>query len=180
LERNGLYSTLVRLPEDISGVSSLIIPGVGHFGAAAERGSASGVFDAIVEAYGSGNLRILGICLGFQLLCKSSEEGIGSGIGLLNAHVKRLPSNSFRRIPSMGWFELDNDEKFWKIQRGKSRFYFNHSYSVVPSDRDCEVVYYSNSNLVAVLRKDRILGCQFHPEKSHQFGDIVLQKFLHI
>lgn len=134
----------------------LVLPGVGAFGQAAER-----IGDArttLLEALRSGH-PCLGICLGMQLFFASSEEGPGTGIGLLDGGVTRLAG---RRVPHIGWTPVDD----------LGEMYFAHTYACRPADPAVVTAWASHEGekFAAMIRVSRTVGVQFHPEKSSRLG----------
>jgi len=171
-------------PAELGRADKLVLPGVGHFDRAMSNLHAAGLVDTLVELVQTKQTPILGICLGMQLLCMSSEEGSQSGLGLLGARVRRFAFSSDIRlkVPHMGWRDL-------KIARPSamltglddaSRFYFVHSYYVDCSN-DADVVARASYGhpFVACFARNAVWGVQFHPEKSHRFGMKVFQNFVH-
>src|SRR5581483_1291872 len=121
---------------------------------------------------------ILGICLGVQLMARRSEEGQLPGLGWLDADVKRFSLAAPLSVPHMGWNEVEgHDHVFSELD--SPRFYFVHSYHLV-CDRDSEVIGWTTYGyrFASAIRRDRIIGTQFHPEKSHRFGMRVLRNFV--
>jgi glutamine amidotransferase len=156
------------------GADGLVLPGVGAFGSAAAQ-LATGAA-ALHTAISQGK-PCLGICLGMQLLFDGSEEGPGSGLSVLSGSIRRL---SGRRVPHMGWNDVDmmDDPLF----RGMSEFiaYYANSYVVDPVD-DSEVIawsHYGRERFPAAVRRDSVWGVQFHPEKSGPAGLQLLHNFV--
>jgi imidazole glycerol-phosphate synthase subunit HisH len=125
---------------------------------------------------------MLGICLGMQLLLEGSEEGSARGLGLVRGRVRRFrPPSGDLRVPHMGWnvvrpvrhsmlFERDGPEE--------QRFYFVHSYYVECEDpQDVAGVTQYGHEYTSALEHGRVLGVQFHPEKSHRYGMALLKRF---
>tara|TARA_Y100001970_G_scaffold276645_1_gene379633 strand:+ start:518 stop:1168 length:651 start_codon:yes stop_codon:yes gene_type:complete len=136
---------------------------------------------------------LLGICLGLQLFFDESEEfGISKGLGLISGNVKKLPTNSKEKekpkIPNMGWFKLNlnkeftnkNFSKFVNSLNEKDLYYFVHSYFVNPSEKNNIVATYNfgGYEIPAIVSKDTLIGCQFHPEKSGKKGLELIYNFL--
>ena len=146
----------------------LVLPGVGAFGAAAAR-LAPGR-EAMREAVDQG-LPCLGICLGMQLMFEGSDEGPGEGLGLFRGRATRLSS---RRVQHIGWNSVEGGET------GLSSVYYANSYACRP-ERPEEVqawTEYEGDRFPAVVRRGKLLGVQFHPEKSSSAGVRFLQSFL--
>jgi imidazole glycerol-phosphate synthase subunit HisH len=150
----------------------LVLPGVGAFGAAAAR-LAPGR-EAMRRALDAG-LPCLGICLGMQLLFDGSDEGEGQGLGYFPGRVTRL---SAMRVPQIGWNEVEEDRAL-STER-LSTVYYAHSYACRPTDaRDVTGwTAHEDDRFPASVRRGRVLGVQFHPEKSSRAGVRFVQAFL--
>jgi len=151
---------------------ALVLPGVGAFGAATE---ALGPERATIRSADDG-LPCLGICLGMQLLFESSEEGPGAGLGLVRGHVRRLDAG---RCPQMGWNDVDTGaDRLFDGAAGLIAYYAN-SYVAAPALEEVVVARstYMGDRFPAVVRSGRIVGIQFHPEKSGAAGLRILDNF---
>jgi glutamine amidotransferase len=146
----------------------LVLPGVGAFGAAAAR-LAPGR-EAMREAVAAG-LPCLGICLGMQLMFEGSDEGEGQGLGLFRGRATRLTS---RRVPHIGWNDLEGGPS------GLQSVYYANSYACRPEQPEEVEAWteYEGDRFPAVVRRGKLLGVQFHPEKSSSAGVRFLQSFL--
>jgi len=162
-------------PGELSGITTLLLPGVGHFGTASQALHDSGLAPALRDWAGLGR-PLFGICLGMQLLFASSDEAPGApGLGLLPGRCERLRC---RRVPHLGWNRLQ-----WQLpvdDDGETFVYFAHSFHVVgAAATDIEATArLEDTELVAACRRGRIGGCQFHPEKSGREGLRLLQRWL--
>jgi len=177
---------IAQKPEDLLGSSKLILPGVGHFDYAMKRFSESGMLNIVDDMVLNKNLPILGICVGMQMLAKSSEEGKLPGLGWIDATVKKIDVNLLTqstRLPHMGWNDVTVKNKNLLLSNldSNSRFYFLHSYFFEPKFEN-DLIAYSNygKNFTCVVNHKNIYGVQFHPEKSHHFGIQLLQNFANI
>lgn len=168
-------------PESIESADKLILPGVGSFDNGMSKLSELGLTDSIKKHASKGKL-LLGICLGMQLLGKSSEEGKLEGLSLVDFHCNRF---SFRndiglKVPHMGWNIVSiksNDEILSGIE-GTPRYYFVHSYhAVCTGDKDILMSSTYGYEFTAAVKHGNVYGMQFHPEKSHNFGMKLLQNF---
>ena len=127
----------------------------------------------------------MGICLGMQLLCRNSEEGSAAGLGLIDASVRKLRSETDQsfKVPHMGWNIVRTARPNLILPEGleEQRFYFVHSYKVVPSDPAVTIgtANYGGEFCVAFQKKN-IFGVQFHPEKSHRFGMALMKRFVEL
>lgn len=167
-------------PQEIAQAERIVLPGVGAFGHAMGILKSTGLDQAIRHAAQNG-AHLLGICLGMQLLADYSEEGDVEGLGLIGGHVRRIrPSNDAVKVPNMGWREIVPLRQSWLFppSEGPARFYFAHSYHYVCDDENDVVAItdYDGPKTVAVER-ERVAGAQFHPEKSHRFGQALLKSF---
>lgn len=148
---------------------ALVLPGVGAFSKATDQiGSATRAMrDAIM-----GGLPTLCICLGMQLLFDSSEEGSGSGLGVIPGRVRRLRAN---RVPQIGWNEIESlDESL------PEEAYFANSFVCEPDDHDCVVAYttHETDRFASVVMVANTVGVQFHPEKSSSAGVSFVREFV--
>lgn len=170
LERQGAE---VAVGVELGGADGLVLPGVGAFGAAAER-LAPGA--AAIRSAAADGLPVLGICLGMQLLMDASDEGPGAGLGLVAGRVRRLRAE---RVPHMGWNVVPSDDPLFEGVSGE-RFYFANSYVAAPADRADAVAWtvHEDDRFPAAVRRGRVLGTQFHPEKSGGSGLRLLANFV--
>jgi glutamine amidotransferase len=170
-------------PGVIAAADRLILPGVGHFGAAMENLRRFGLIDALNESVLHRGTPILGICLGIQLFCRCSEEGNCAGLAWLDADVRRFsfPRDEGLRIPHIGWAPIRigrPDPALRSVEAGQ-RFYFVHSYHVCCDDgQDVLATAEYGRPFTAAIRRENILGCQFHPEKSHRRGFRIITDWL--
>lgn len=170
-------------PGQLRTADKLILPGVGHFDRAMENLAAAGLVDELKELVQARGKPMLGICLGMQLLGRSSEEGTRAGLGFIDARVRRFefPGNGRLKVPHMGWSELEiaRPSSLFTGLDADSRFYFVHSY-FVDCTNDSDVLARSNygQTFVAAFERGNVRGVQFHPEKSHRFGIRLFQNFV--
>jgi glutamine amidotransferase len=193
VEAQGVTATITRLPQDVRGASSLILPGVGAFGAAMQSLEAGDLIQPIQDFARSGK-PVLGICLGMQLLMDHSEErGSWEGLHLIPGDVRALtpPEADGRKfkIPQIGWNTIegkapaDPDEWQGTILAGLGRpspsFYFVHSFVVKParSEHVLARTPYGLDLFCSVIQRDNLAACQFHPERSAHTGQIILANF---
>ena len=174
---------IIESIDDLSGVNKLILPGVGAFDYAMEKFNNSGLKGKIVKLVLEDKVPILGICVGAQMLCSSSDEGRLPGLNWIDASVKKFQKKNEKlklQLPHMGWNNVKsvNKSKLFDGLHDEARFYFLHSYYI-----ECRKINqviatseYPNSFVCSVNNKN-IYGVQFHPEKSHQFGINLLDNF---
>lgn len=172
LERLGYNGIVTANHEDIKSADKIILPGVGEASSAMERLKKNGL-DILIPKL---KQPLLGICLGMQLLCKSSEEGNTNTLGIFNTAVKRF-SNKVK-VPQMGWNTVSNLKSplFEGIPENEY-MYLVHSYYVPICNETIATTEYEFEYTTA-LRKDNFYGVQFHPEKSGKAGEKLLLNFL--
>jgi imidazole glycerol-phosphate synthase subunit HisH len=181
IKKLGFQVELINDYDLISKSDTLILPGVGRFDIFIEKIFNKKIDIAINNAIMNG-AKILGICVGMQVLLDYSEEGSAKGLGLIEGDVKKFDNSSNKKlkIPHMGWNNVffNNSNKIFD-GLGVNKFYFIHSYYADIKDKK-NIIGMTNHgyDIPAVINKDRIYGVQFHPEKSHQFGAKFIKNFL--
>jgi glutamine amidotransferase len=193
LEYCGAKVTLAADPEKILLSKRVVLPGVGAFADAMQALENLGLVAAI-HKIAERKIPLLGICLGMQLLLEESDEfGVTAGLSLIPGRVIAVPSNIVsggkQKIPHIGWSELQiaNATTGWQktvLQDNAlgDAAYFVHSFMAVPSNpahriADC---LYGGHKIAAVIGREQIVGCQFHPEKSGKVGLKILHRFIHL
>ena len=184
IEKAGGEATIVENPGRLKEFQKIILPGVGHFDNGIKKLSEAGFRSELISVCQKKNVKIMGICLGMQLLCKSSEEGTCEGLGLIDATVEKFRSDTTSlKIPHMGWNTVNilKDNALLKDIGREQRFYFVHSFRVVPR---CASISLANCEygveFCAAFQDGNIFGVQFHPEKSHKFGLRLIKNFLEL
>ena len=172
---------LVKNNYQVKECKALILPGVGAFDPAISNLSKTGLIIDIKNWINSGK-SFLGICLGLQLLFESSDEGLIPGLGIVEGQIKKIPQLSNQRIPHVGWCQLlpTRENSLLRDDEFKNWVYFVHSYHAVPTNTNliAAKVSYGSEKLTAIIEKDNLLACQFHPEKSGKTGEILLRRWL--
>lgn len=179
----GAEATVTSDRAQIAGAEKLILPGVGAFDAGMRSLHELGLIAELRAAVEERHVPVLGICLGMQLMCKSSEEGRLPGLGWVDGEVRRFerPPGSNLKVPHMGWNTVQSTKqsRIFAPGEGEQRFYFVHSYHVqCHQAEDVAGTSHYGCNFVAAFSRDNILGVQFHPEKSHRFGRELIKKFV--
>lgn len=185
VEKIGSSCSVSHDPEELLGADKIIFAGVGAFDHGMKALNARGWRETLEIAALDRKVPLIGICLGMQILCKTSEEGQLPGLGWIDADVRRFREDrpGGLRVPHMGWNTLRVFRENPLIPLGdeEQRFYFVHSYQVVCHKRE-DVIAMSDygGEFVAAFQRDNIFGVQFHPEKSHRFGMALLKRFLEL
>lgn len=182
----GASTFLLVSSRDLRGADALVLPGVGHFGAAAQALRSSGLEPDLIASIRSG-LPTLGICLGFQLLTASSEEASGvPGLDLLPLRTVRIkPENCKRhKVPHLGWNSIHSvgghPRLLLQIPDDRQLFFYANAYAVIPAETltDNHATYEHERPWLALVEHHNIHGVQFHPEKSRRQGLQLLRNFL--
>tara|TARA_B100000242_G_C42912756_1_gene423200 strand:- start:100 stop:714 length:615 start_codon:yes stop_codon:yes gene_type:complete len=170
---------------DLKKCDKIILPGVGSFNQAMKYLLKFGFVDAMNELVFKKGLDILGICLGMQLFCKSSnEQNYTEGLSFVEADVLELKNLGCElKLPHIGWnnVQFKKESKIFNGIKNNSDFYFVHNFAVKCND-DKLVLTTTNYDVefVSAFQKDNIYAVQFHPEKSSASGLKIIQNFLEI
>ena len=181
LECIGVEACVTGHADKIRSADKIILPGVGAFADAARALEESGLAECLCEAAAEGK-EIMGICLGMQLLFERSfEYGEHKGLGLLSGDVVPMKGEipEDLKIPHIGWNALHivKDHKLFKYINENDCVYFVHSYYATDCDDSLLATAEYGKEITAVVAKDNVMGCQFHPEKSGEVGLKILKAF---
>lgn len=168
---------------EIENSTHIILPGVGAFDTTMQSLHKSGLTSVIKEQVLGSGKKILGICVGMQILANSSDEGELEGLGLIDGHITKISESRFDsgpKLPHMGWNSINISgaaQLFHGVDVEKG-FYFLHSYyfNEESSADSAAIVDYGGEFTCAVAREN-VFGVQFHPEKSHSNGIKLLRNF---
>jgi imidazole glycerol-phosphate synthase subunit HisH len=169
--------------EDFISATKLILPGVGAFDHAMTKLINSGMREQLDEMVLYQKIPVIGICVGMQILAKSSDEGILPGLGWVDARVIKFDKdriNSDTRLPHMGWNDVDptNGNLLFDGLDNKAKFYFLHSYYFACNQHLDEIAVSNYGyDFSCAINHNNIYGVQFHPEKSHMYGIKLLENF---
>lgn len=174
LKRLGYDSVITDNKETILSSDKVIFPGVGEASTAMQYLKEKGL-DEVIKSIPQ---PFLGICLGLQLMCKSTEEGNTQCLGIFDTKVKLFPPEE--KVPHMGWnnFETIKGKLFNRIDKNDDVYYV-HSYYA----QNCDVAIATCNYIVpfsTALQKDNFYATQFHPEKSAGIGEQILKNFLEL
>ena len=182
LETVGAEVYVATRSEEIAQAKTLILPGVGAFGAGMDALRERDLVEAIRERARQG-VPLLGICLGMQFLFEGSEEmGQHDGLSLIKGSVFRFPTGG-PKIPHMGWNQIEHDnshELLADVPPG-AYAYFVHSYYCRPADMTAIIAVADYGRpFAAIVAQDNVYGIQFHPEKSQRVGLTILRNFVEL
>ena len=183
IKKVGGKSIVTSNIEEVKRAKKILLPGVGSFDNAVENLQKLGLFEVIKEKVLIDKVPIMGICLGMQLLTKGSEEGDLKGFSFVDAFAKKFDfNNNMLKVPHMGWNIAKQQKKsklFSTMEANENRFYFVHSYAIkCENEKDILTTTSYGYSFVSSFEKENIIGCQFHPEKSHKFGMQLFKNFV--
>lgn len=174
---------ITRDRDTILSSDKVILPGVGCFKDAMDKIREYNLENVIYDVCDSGK-PFLGICLGLQLLYKTSEESPGAtGLGILDGEIIRIPDKPGLKIPQIGWnsLKITPRAKLFKGIKDDSYVYFVHSYYLKSKNIEDVAATTEYSTLIhASVEKDNVFACQFHPEKSSTVGLTILKNFVEL
>lgn len=175
LDRIEVQHGIINTKEDFDKYSHIIIPGVGHAGAAMKKLQETGLIQTILEL----KKPVLGICVGMQLMTTFSEEGDVELLKLFPSETVHFENRIQLKVPHMGWnsVRVENNNPLFKDIPDNSYFYFVHSYFIQRDQSTVAATCNYEVDFAAAFQKDNFSGVQFHPEKSGKFGEQLLLNF---
>lgn len=183
LEYLGEKTVITRDRDIILSSDKAILPGVGAFGDAMKK-LREYQLDKVIYDFVDSKKPFLGICLGLQLLYKTSQESPGAtGLGILDGDILRIPEGKGLKVPQIGWNSLNimPEAKLFKGIDNNSYVYFVHSYYLQAHQiKDVAATTDYSVNIHASVERDNIFACQFHPEKSSKVGLKILKNFIEL
>ncbi len=176
LERIGIHALVTDNHDEIRSADRVIFPGVGEASSAMKYLAEKGLDKLICSL----TQPVLGICLGMQLMCASSEENNTTCLGIFSEKVKLFPVTEGFKIPHIGWNNItDLKTDLMKGVDENAYMYFVHSYYVESCERAIAKTNYIQAYSSA-LQKDNFYAVQFHPEKSGEAGQKILENFINL
>lgn len=172
---------IAKSEHELINAKKIILPGVGAFDWAMQRLNDSGMRNILDHLVLERSIPTLGVCVGMQMMARSSEEGTMEGLGWIQGDVRRFDGSLFKsrtHLPHMGWNDVifESHPLFKELE--SPRFYFLHSYYFSP-DAPRQVLARTDYGMsfASAVYNNQIFGVQFHPEKSHQWGVQLLKNF---
>ena len=182
-KRLNIQTKIASNKEDLIGAEKLILPGVGSFDYAMTQLNKSGMRDSLDYLVLEKRISVIGICVGMQMMGKRSDEGEMQGLAWIDAEVKKFDEKLIHhrtKLPHMGWNDIRSihSNPLFKGLETESIFYFLHSYYFHCNNKD-DIIACSNYGIefTSAVNSKNIYGIQFHPEKSHNYGEKLLFNF---
>jgi glutamine amidotransferase len=185
-KRLNIPTKLAKTKEELTDAKKLILPGVGSFDYAMAQLNASGMREKLDELVLEKQVPVIGICVGMQMMGNRSDEGKLEGLKWIDSEILKFDENLIQqrtKLPHMGWNDVapvNNHPLFIGLEK-EAIFYFLHSF-YFKCKNETESIAISNYGLSfsSAVHKKNIYGIQFHPEKSHQYGEKLLYNFANI
>jgi glutamine amidotransferase len=182
-KRLNIPTKIAKTQEDLADAQKLILPGVGSFDFAMAQLNASGMREKLDELVLKKKVPVIGICVGMQMMGNSSDEGKLEGLKWIDSKILKFEENLIKhrtKLPHMGWNDvapLKNHPLFIGLDK-EAIFYFLHSF-YFKCNNPSDSIAVSEYGLLfsSAVNKDNIYGIQFHPEKSHYYGEKLLYNF---
>ncbi|MBX2953630.1 MAG: imidazole glycerol phosphate synthase subunit HisH [Leadbetterella sp.] len=174
---------IARAKEDLTGAQKLILPGVGHFDHAMNQLNNSGMRETLDELVLEKKIPVIGICVGMQMMASCSDEGTSEGLKWIDAAVKKFDATRIyqvTRLPHMGWNDVRpvSETPLFRGLENDAIFYFLHSYYFeCHRSEDVLAVTDYGGEFASAAHYENRYGIQFHPEKSHHYGETLLHNF---
>jgi glutamine amidotransferase len=182
-KRLDIPTKIAKTRDDLGDAQKMILPGVGSFDYAMEQLNASGMREKLDELVLEKKVPVIGICVGMQMMGNRSDEGKLDGLKWLDSEILKFDENLIHhrtKLPHMGWNDVApvyNHPLFVGLEN-EAIFYFLHSfYFKCNNPTDSIAVTDYGLSFSSAVNKDNIYGIQFHPEKSHQYGEKLLYNF---
>jgi imidazole glycerol-phosphate synthase subunit HisH len=187
-KRMNVSAKAVRTAAELIDADRIVLPGVGAFDHAMALLEESGMRPVLEEKVIGQKVPVVGICVGMQILANDSEEGKRRGLGWVPGKVcnfRSMPILDDLPLPHMGWNDIvpttgvgGATDKLFAGLEDAARFYFLHSFYYEPDDpADVVATASYGTPFACAVRRENVWGVQFHPEKSHHFGAMLLKNF---
>tara|TARA_A100001388_G_scaffold94878_1_gene68849 strand:- start:1039 stop:1644 length:606 start_codon:yes stop_codon:yes gene_type:complete len=182
-EKLNCKTKIINNKSDFNSCTHIILPGVGSFDYAIKLINKSGLIGNLYENVMIDKKPLLSVCVGMQMLFESSEEGNSKGLGWIKGKVKKFDKDLNLDLPHMGWnsITLRSIKDEFSKSLNQREFYFLHSYHCVPNDKELIIsTAFYGEDFCSCVKKENLIGCQFHPEKSHDAGLDIFSEFIRI
>jgi imidazole glycerol-phosphate synthase subunit HisH len=182
-KRLNIPTKIAKTAADLEGVEKLILPGVGSFDYAMSQLNASGMRERLDELVLVQKVPVIGICVGMQMMGNKSDEGKLEGLKWIDANIRKFDESTIKqrtKLPHMGWNDVipKNNHPLFEGLENEAVFYFLHSFYFECNNQiDCIATSDYGISFAAAANHDNVYGIQFHPEKSHNYGEKLLHNF---
>jgi len=185
-KRLNIPTKIAKKKEDLANAKKLILPGVGSFDYAMAQLNASDMREKLDELVLEEKVPVIGICVGMQIMGNRSDEGKLEGLKWINSEILKFDENLIQqrtKLPHMGWNDvvpINKHPLFIGLEK-EAIFYFLHSF-YFKCNNETESIAVSNYGISfsSAVHRENIYGIQFHPEKSHQYGEKLLHNFANL
>jgi len=185
-KRLNIPTKIAKTQQDLADAKKLILPGVGSFDYAMSQLNASGMREKLDELVLEKKVPVIGICVGMQMMGNRSDEGKLEGLKWIDSEILKFDENLIQqrtKLPHMGWNDvapINNHPLFIGLEKD-AIFYFLHSF-YFRCKNETESIAVSNYGIFfsSAVHRENIYGIQFHPEKSHQYGEKLLHNFANL
>jgi glutamine amidotransferase len=185
-KRLNIPTKIAKTQQDLADAKKMILPGVGSFDYAMSQLNASGMREKLDELVLEKKVPVIGICVGMQMMGNRSDEGKLEGLKWIDSEILKFDENLIQqrtKLPHMGWNDvapINNHPLFIGLEKD-AIFYFLHSF-YFRCKNETESIAVSNYGISfsSAVHRENIYGIQFHPEKSHQYGEKLLHNFANL
>lgn len=181
-KRLNIPTKIAKTVDDLKDVEKLILPGVGSFDYAMSQLNNSGMRERLDELVLVEKVPVIGICVGMQMMGNNSDEGQLEGLKWIDASIKKFDESKIKqrtKLPHMGWNDVKPiKHKLFDGLEEEAVFYFLHSfYFECNNQKDILAVSDYGISFTSAANHENVYGIQFHPEKSHHYGEQLLHNF---
>ena len=182
-KRLDIPTKIAKTAADLEDAQKLILPGVGAFDYAMQQLNQSGMRKKLDELVLEQKIPIIGICVGMQMMGNRSDEGTSEGLQWIDADILKFDESLIQqrtKLPHMGWNDVSPkvEHPLFKGLEQEAIFYFLHSYYFKCNNiADSIAISDYGIPFTSAVNTDNVFGIQFHPEKSHQYGEKLLDNF---